>query len=245
MTGMLDLFSDLSFRSVPAAVDTGGDDPPVDDGDGPEHKLPPLEWSQPVPTQPSTGTPGDGLILTGEPCDVCGGPVYYGGRGRKPKRCLDHRTRNRATKATAPPAPVYTTEVPDDEITAVVGDLQRGLGMIAGGLIPFAPVTGATIMLTGPDAVNSLVSIAARYPKMLEGLKKASTAIPFLEIGKFGGAVVVAMMVDSGRALPEGLAAEYLGVAEAARQIGWQPMDEPEGIPVEGFVAPRAPSFSM
>jgi hypothetical protein len=119
--------------------------------------------------------------------------------------------------------------------------------MVAGGMIPFAPVTGATIMLTSPSAIESLVGIAARYPRMLEGLEKAVQVMPWLEIGKFGAGVVVALAVDTGRALPVGLAAEYLGVAEAARQIGWQEEEAsmPVDMPAEGFVVTRPPSFHI
>lgn len=184
-------------------------------------------------------------------CEVCGVPLHYGGRGRKPKRCDDHKTRTRATGASGDGTRKRGPSRIDSRLAAIADDMLTGAGMVAGGVAPVAPVTAATILLTSPEAIESLLSIAARYPKMLDGMEQALQVIPFLGVAKFLGGVTLAISVDAGRTMPYGLAAEYLGVSKAAEEVGWQPRQpDLDGEFVEGFTAPNAgpvkpPAFSM
>lgn len=169
----------------------------------------------------------------------------YRGRGRKPTKCDEHKGGKKA--ATADSGPVRKSSKSDPRLLTLIGDMEQGAGMIAGAMAPVAPVTSATVLLTAPEAIESLVSIAARYPKMLAGLETAMQVVPFFAVGKFMGGVVLAVGVDAGRVQPYGLAAEYLRVAEAAERVHWQPKQQYDGPEtVEGFTVPTPPpAFSM
>lgn len=228
-----DLFSELTFPDtgfVPSGFLDHPEDSPPDDA--------------PPPAV-------DGKTAS---CEVCGKDIPWSGRGRKPKFCLDHKTRTRAASAEGGgerlPRGAAASNKHQARLDAVVGDLQEGLGQLAGTIAPVAPVTAVTIALQGPPATVALVRIASDYPRFLEGLEMAAKAVPFMAIGKFVAAMMLALAVDMGRVEPLGLAAEYLGVATAAEQAGWRPAtDEEVELVNRPRPAPagsvRPPSFNM
>lgn len=215
----LDLFSNLATVTegfVPSQPTTGPDD-----------------FNPPVSGPPATDRPAD-LPSGGPTCEVCGVELPYSGKGRKPKFCMDHKTRTKSTAGSDGPAVSRSTVAGRQHqarLDAIVGDLQQGVGELAGTIVPVAPVTAATLVLQGPAATEALVRIAADHPRMLDGLEAAAKAVPFVAVGKFVAAIVLALAVDMGRMQPYGVAAEYLRVAEAAEQVGWQPPVEesPDG----------------
>jgi hypothetical protein len=127
----------------------------------------------------------------------------------------------------------------------ITGDLTEGLGELSGTLAPMAPVAAITMAMQGPPAMEALVRIASDYPRFLDGLEKAAKTVPFVTVAKFIAAMVLAVVVDMGRAVPEGFAAETLGVAAAAQAAGWTPPQQ--HATVEGFAAPTPPTrrFSL
>jgi hypothetical protein len=149
--------------------------------------------------------------------------LAWSGRGRKPKKCDDHKRKSRSSgtspRSTATSSPRRRS---DARLKAIEDDLLVGIGKLAGTVVTMAPVTAATMAMRAPDAVSALVSIASRYPRMLDGLEAAVQVVPFMEIGQFVAAVSFAFMVDLRIMQPYGIAAELLGVAEAAEKVGYQ-----------------------
>jgi hypothetical protein len=223
-----DIFSDL-FTVPPSEFDEGGT--------GGLEEAPPPE--------PQTVTPA----LSGGPtCEVCGRDVAYSGRGRKPRFCQDHRTRtsDSARKTAKVSAEDAERADMDKRLKKIVGDLQQGAGELAGTIAPVAPVTAHVVALQAPSAIDSLVSIAEKYPRMLDGLEKAASTVPFISVGKFVAALVLAISVDMGRVTPYGLAAEYLGVAKAAEAAGYQaPAEQQAEAAKNDRTMPPPPRFTM
>jgi hypothetical protein len=201
-------------------------------------------------------------------CAKCGRAFERTNRGgRPPKYCPDHRqagghsresrqraqaTRTRAgASRPAPPGLSAADRALKSRLDAIAGDLQEGVGQLAGTIMPVAPVTAGTLLLTGADGIDGLVRIAANYPRMLDGLEMAARAVPFMAVGKFIAGIALAVSVDIGTMAPVGLAAEYLGVAEAAQKVGWQPrkatMDATPPSTADGsdWTVPPPPRFSF
>jgi hypothetical protein len=178
-------------------------------------------------------------------CEVCGKDLPWKGSGRKPKLCQDHKTRGRAVSGDAPARPA-TSKKTADRLATISGDLQAGLGQLAGTIAPVAPVTAVTMAMQGPGAMDALVRIAADYPRFLDGLEAAAKAVPFLEIAKFFCAMVLSTLVDMRRLTPEGVAAEYLGVSTAAAEAGWQPEEARQVQASQAdWTVPPPPRFTM
>lgn len=230
------MFSDL--LTSPADTFVGSDEDPWggDDGGGAVDTPPP-------------STPSDGGKRA--ECEVCGRDIPLTPTGRIPrvKLCEDHRgqapMRTKATTGTT-----RKSSTMDKRLQAVVDDLQKGAGELAGTLVPVAPVTAAQIVLTGPDAIDAIVRIASDHPKMLEGLEAAAKAVPFMTVGKFIAGLILAVSVDMGQWQPRGIVAEYLRVAEAADKVGWTPPQPKQPKPTNGttpdgarVVAP--PTFTL
>ncbi len=180
-------------------------------------------------------------------CERCGLPITtYGGRGRRPTMCdkckaeTGQKTRPRKS----------STKTPDvsDKLTYITDGLIEYAGFIAAAVSAFAPVAGATMMMKAPRSMSALVEIAAmNHPRLLAGLEKFVAGRPYAVLGEFGAAIAYGAAVDFGQAEPVGFIAEGLGVAEAARQLGWRP--EPEPVPANtggGFLnTPPPPSFHL
>lgn len=195
-------------------------------------------------TDPSPSSPGDGPV-----CDVCGTPVNYSGRGRPPKYCDEHKTRTggsgeRATNNQGRERK-RKSALNDPRLREIAEDLNKGAGQFVGMVAPVTPVTAATIVINAPGAIDAVVKLAADNPKMLEGLEFVARTMPWLECGKFAASLGYAVMVDMGQANPYGLAGEYLGVARAAAEVGWQPpkpkQPQQPGQPAQPNNAPSAP----
>lgn len=233
MTGMLGNIG-LSFLA-PADVDgfvptdettTPDDFRDLDAGGSPEGRLP------------------DPNVIICEICNDPDNPVPYGGRGRKPK---SHKECRSAGKESSPRSPSKTS------LAQLHEDLLAGTGEAVGVLMPLAPVTALTIGIRAEKGYAALITVAADldkrgHPGMLNGLRLVAAVTPWMEVASFLGAIIYAVGVDAGQLSPESAVAEKLGVAEAARQVGWQSRHETpvEYVPttVDGaFGAPPPPTF--
>lgn len=211
------LFSDL----VAGPVDTFAPDPPGDDPWGGEDTG---GESLPPPVSAPQGKTAQ--------CEVCGVDIPLTPTGRIPRvrLCEDH-------KGNAPMRTRPVSNTPrgkskmDARLQAVVDDLQKGAGELAGTIAPVAPVAATYTLQQAPGGIEALVRIASDHPKMLEGLEVAAKAVPFMTVGKFVAGLILAVSVDMGQYRPHGLAAEYLGVAQAADAVGWTPPQPRQATP--------------
>lgn len=207
------------------------------------------------PLQPDDTPPNDSP--TGPLCEVCAAEIPWSGRGRRPKRCADHKTRTASNTASGGGYDPRPTRALDKRmqarLDAISGDLTQGGAELAGIIHPAMPVTAATMMINTPATADALVRLAQDHPRMLAGLEAVAKAAPWMTIGRFIAALALAVQVDMGHANPYGMGAEYLGVARAAQEVGWQPKpakhkkgQSAEGDIVDnGFVVPQPPRFAM
>lgn len=109
-------------------------------------------------------------------CEVCGTSLTYGGRGRKPRFCAEHKkggtTTSNGKKATANMVVLENN----------IADLYRGLGM---GLSFVDPESGMEVAGAADKLAASWITLAESNPKVKKFLIKLTT-------GSGVGAVVLA-----------------------------------------------------
>lgn len=166
----------------------------------------------------------------------CENRLIWSGRGRKPKRCADHRTRTRG--ATAATKRLTNTRASRAELEA---DLSREFNAFAIGISKLMPVTGVTMAKRSERTVHALVKLAENNPSLLIALEATAKVASVVDIAESAAAIGVAVMVDTGRMNPDGVMPNMLGVSETFHEINDEPI--PEGVqyqaPVETvFEAP-------
>jgi hypothetical protein len=96
---------------------------------------------------------------------------------------------------------------------AEIGDaLQEKAGQLAGLMSGVLPVTSVYMGERSPRAIEALLGIAKKHPKMLLGLQKAAIGIDVLELGQFLVGIAVAIQVDTGRLNGDEVIAQSIGV---------------------------------
>lgn len=184
-------------------------------------------------------------------CEVCGDAIEWSGRGRKPKKCVEHRRRTSAGSGNAGgPTTRRLSRAENDRlgrIQAALASQGFKFGVVSG---RFIPVTGLTIAKRSDKFAESLVKLCANKPEYLDILEKAAAFEPVFDIAEFVGAVVIAVGVDMGQVHPEGMAARMLGVTET-----WMELADDEAMTQEepnqpqyqganvGDSTPKAPMF--
>lgn len=148
-------------------------------------------------------------------CEICQTPLTYSGRGRKPKRCSEHRTRTRrsvSTKKEVEPEKTVNVEELEEKLTMEMAKIGTAVSNVL-------PVTGVTMFERAPNTAHALVDIARRHPKLLSVLDTVSQVVPGLEIAEFVMALGIAMMIDTGRMNPNSHVAQMAGLTETYAKI--------------------------
>lgn len=179
-------------------------------------------------------------------CEVCGDNIEWSGRGRRPKKCAEHRRRT----ISRPDGPVTTrrSRAENERLERIELALAtQGIkaGAIAGRLLP---VTGLTLASRSEKFASSLVKICAHKPEYLDALEKIAAFEPVIDIVEFLAAITVAVGVDLRQVHPEGAAAQMLGVTAVWRELedieGSAQVEEPQPQYQPGAVGePKAPMF--
>lgn len=192
-------------------------------------------------TEFRTGTPESSPDTEDGPrCSVCGAGIPYSGKGRKPTKCDEHKTRtNDKVGSSQTPRKTAVDARTQARMDALTGDLLQGAAEFAGTVSLMMPVTGQYTMNQAPAGIPALVRAAAKHPRMLDGLEAVAKVSPWITVGQFLCGLIYALLVDLGQATPMGIAAEGLGVAQAAAEAGWEPPKQKTPT-VEGFVIPTA-----
>lgn len=102
----------------------------------------------------------------------------------------------------------------EKRIQKVQADLQEQADMLAGIMSLRLPVTAVYTGERSPKAIEALLNIARKRPKMLEALEKASDSFDAISIGKFVIGFGVAFQIDTGRLAPDSFPAMATGVTE-------------------------------
>lgn len=144
----------------------------------------------------------------------CVNSLTYGGRGRKPKFCDEHK-KSGGSKSVSPSG--------DKSLDAKMKRIAAGLSeniQIAGTLTTAVlPCTGYIILRDSDRVANETVKLAAKNPKMLAALEKANQIAPGVFLGKFMVTVGFAVAVDTQRIDPDQQAATLLGVTAIYQQL--------------------------
>lgn len=104
--------------------------PTFQDADIPADATPIYDGADGLSDAPQDAPPSDDLT-----CEVCGVPLSYGGRGRKPKRCAEHKA-GRATTA-APRARAK------GDVEAALARMEMLYSMLATGLFMVSPAAAS------------------------------------------------------------------------------------------------------
>lgn len=162
-----------------------------------------------LPAEESAPPPGGGPT-----CETCGDTIPWAGRGRKPKFCVNHKTRTAgARKATSRALP--SVKIREE----LVGDLTREIAFFGTGLSKVMPTTGVTTFKRAEQTAKALVKIAGDNPRLLGVLELSAKAISVVDLGEAGASIGVALMVDLGRMQPDAAISQMLGVSETWHEL--------------------------
>lgn len=168
-------------------------------------------------------------------CEVCGDAIEWSGRGRRPKKCLEHRRRV-ISPSGAGPVTRRASKSESDRLVRLEMSLAKQ-GVKAGAVTArMLPVTGVTMVRRSENAAAAIVKFCADKPQFLDALEKVAKFEAVMDIAEFIAAIVVAVGVDMGQVHPEGLLPQMLDVTSA-----WQEVNA-----VEESVAPveeQAPQY--
>lgn len=124
---------------------------------------------------------------------------------------------------------------------AEIGDaLTEKAGQLAGIMSGALPVTAVYMGERSERAVQALLSIAKKNPKMLAGLQKAAIGIDVMELGTFLIGFAVAMQVDMNRLKGDELICQSFGVTQILEEHF---TEEPVENPAVFTQAPRFDSI--
>jgi hypothetical protein len=131
-------------------------------------------------------------------------------RTRKP-RSDKGKPRGARTGATGRRSKSATLTQLTDDLLVPYASLAMAFGMAA-------PTVSGVLMARGEKTVGAIVGIAAKNPRMLAALQKASVAGPAFEIAETLLMVGVAGAMDFGRIPPEHPMAQMLGISDIYAQ---------------------------
>lgn len=125
-----------------------------------------LAVENPLDTQADTAPPLGDFEYS---CEVCGVELKYGGRGRKPTKCKQHKAGS--TRAVGPStARASRWQQP---LAEALNAQFVGIGLVT---MAFDPFDGQIIMKGAPALSESLIRLAEANPSVRRGLEQFVTA---------------------------------------------------------------------
>lgn len=125
------------------------------------------------------------------------------------------------------------------ELAEIGESLEEKMTSIGALLSGIAPVTSVYAVERSPRAIEALLSIAKRRPKVLAVLKKTADGVDALELAQFLGGLIIAMQVDAGRLKGNELPAQAFGVTAILEEYFSGREDEAVPNPAVNMQAPR------
>lgn len=177
---------------------------------------------------PGSLVPGDELA-----CEFpgCGKPLYYSGRGRKPKFCDEHKPSR--SRASAP-----REKSLDARMRRISAGLAENIVMVGALVMPIAPVTSGVVVRDAEHVASEIVKLAKGKPKVLDALERASAIGPGVAVGRFALTVGIAAAVDFERIQADSQISQLLGVFSI-----WQSIHDPENQPQPRTPPPPAANY--
>lgn len=177
---------------------------------------------------------------SGPECEVCGDIIPWAGRGRKPTKCKEHKSRTTPRDSDTPSTP-RRTAAKAKRLEDLEAGLLKELTLFGKGMSKAMPVAGVTTVKRAPETAHALTLIAADNPRVFAVLETATKVLPVLDIGETAAMIGVAIMIDAGRLSPDGILPNMLGVTEIYDMV--YPDDgrgQSEPVQREGTLTPFA-----
>lgn len=124
-------------------------------------------------------------------CEVCGVELTYGGRGRKPKRCAEHKTGARSGKTPARASGGRWQQPLTDALT-------QQFVMVGMMVYPFENFDGQTIITGSPQLATSLVGVAEQSPAVRDALQKLVTTGAWAQVAAAVAAIAIPICMHHG-----------------------------------------------
>lgn len=145
-------------------------------------------------------------------CQVCGIPLVYAGRGRKPKFCDEHRTSSARTSGGKARQSSGKASAANRIVQEGIADNVRLVGTGVGMAMP---TTGYVLVEDSDVFAQAIVRLCANNPRAMKALSKAAQASPAFQVGKSLARIGTAVNVDTGRMQPDTALVRGLGVFKA------------------------------
>jgi hypothetical protein len=147
-------------------------------------------------------------------CEVCGVPLVYAGRGRKPKYCEDHKPKSGPRLATGGSVPRASGK--DARLRQDLTTMLGGVGMA---LMLVETYDGLVIMDRTPATVDALMEVAAQNPKFRKTLEQMVTVSVWSQVSLAVAGIALPIAAHHG-ILPvsqDAMAAQFLSDTTRAR----------------------------
>lgn len=183
----------------------------------------------------------DPPVSSGPTCEECGTEIPWSGRGRRPRRCIDHKTR------TAPKSSRRSSTRSTAKLNELTTAIEQGVAKLGGALAVPLPVTGVFTCGQATKVAPALARIAQAHPRILGAITTGVAAMDYAALAEFLAGFVMALSVDAGRMQPDALPARMIGITSIAEEIGLL-KDTPQERPAERpsvFDVPAPPRFSV
>lgn len=156
-------------------------------------------------------------------CMVCGKPLVYAGRGRKPTRCDEHKTSRSSGSSSR------SSGTKDERMRQ---ELSQTLGMIGLAVMAADAYDGLVIIDRTPQTVNALMEVAAHNPRVRKILEQMLEVSVWAALGTAVAGIVVPIGVHHGVIPLPVEAVEAQFISESTREsLAKLPKREPRKRP--------------
>lgn len=151
----------------------------------------------------------DGLGITFKPAPS--EPEPFDTRIKMPTKAEEEKASKEDKSRDRDPIKISGTAA-EKRVLKLQAELQEQADILATVMAFKLPVTSVYTGVNSPKAIEALLNIAKKRPKMLDAMEKVSEGFDALAVGKFVIGLGVALQVDSGRLAPDSFPAVATGV---------------------------------
>lgn len=123
-------------------------------------------------------------------CIVCGRGLHYGGRGRHPKYCDEHKPRRSSGSPRSTSRGKGTAQIRKD-----LHDTFLGVGAL---LVSVDQYDAAVVIASAPRLADTLGTMADQYPEFRKFLEEGNKSVVWLQLGIAVSALAIPIMAHHG-----------------------------------------------
>lgn len=123
-------------------------------------------------------------------CEVCGVELFYAGRGRKPKRCEEHKARSASAARGKAGVNAGRWQQP------LADALTSQFAMIGIAVYPLNQFDGTCILNGAPGLSTALVGVAETNPAVRNALQKFVSAGAWAQVASATAAIVLPILMN-------------------------------------------------